>query len=123
MKTLKVINGDFVFDETGNLAMVEGDKEIAQGVMMNLSIRKNEFELDEHIGFDKSFMQLKRVDDEELADNVLEALQVMTDQELIDGADDIEIIRDGRNANVTMNLIKTDGTEIPLEGVDLSGSE
>lgn len=123
MKTLQVINGDFVFDETGNLAMVEGDEEIAQGAMMNLSIRKNEFELDEHIGFDTSFKQSKRVDDEEISDNILEALQVMTDQELIEGADNIEILRDGRNANASMNLVKTDGTEIPIERVDLSGSE
>lgn len=124
MKTLKVVDGDFVFDESGNFEMVEGDEEIAQGVMMNLSIRKEEFVLDEHIGLDTSFMQNKVVDDEEITDSILEALQVMTDQEIIDGAENIEIERDGRTANIkSMDVIKTDGSNINIAGVELGGSE
>ncbi|GEM_PF-2398922 len=123
MKTLKVVNGDFVFDEAGNLEMVEGDEEIAQGAMMLLSIRKGEFELDENIGLDTSFMENKLVQDEEITDSVLEALQVLTDQNIIEGAENIMISRQGRSATIDLDLVKTDGLNISLEGVDLSGSE
>ncbi|WP_150284362.1 DUF2634 domain-containing protein [Rummeliibacillus sp. TYF-LIM-RU47] len=123
MKTLKVVDGDFVFDEAGNLVMVEGDEEIAQGALMNLSIRKGEFELDENIGLDTSFMQNKLVQDEEISDSVLEALQVLTDQNIIEGAENIMISRQGRSSTIDLDLVKTDGLNISLEGVDLSGSE
>lgn len=123
MKTLKVVNGDFVFDEAGNLEMVEGDEEIAQAAMMNLSIRKGEFELDENIGLDTSFMQNKLVQDKEITDSVLETLQVLTDQNIIEGAENIMISRQGRSSTIDLDLVKTDGQNISLEGVDLSGSE
>lgn len=123
MKTLKIVDGDFVFDEAGNLEMVEGDEEIAQGALMNLSIRKGEFELDENIGLDTSFMQNKLVQDEEITDSILEALQVLTDQNIIEGAENIMISRQGRSSTIDLDLVKTDGLNISLEGVDLSGSE
>lgn len=124
MKTLKIVDGDFAFDANGNLEMVEGDEEIAQGVKMSLAIQKGEFELDENIGLDTSFRQNKLVDDQEISDSILEALQIMTDQNIIEGAENIEIQRDGRTANISkMEVIKTDGTNINLEGVELGGSE
>ncbi|USK71771.1 DUF2634 domain-containing protein [Peribacillus asahii] len=123
MKTLKIENGDFVFDEKGELAMVEGDEEIAQGVEMSLSIRKDEFELDEYIGLDRTNVENKQAKEEEIIEDILEALQVMTDQNLIEGADNIEISKEGRMATVSMDIIKTDGTDIKMEGVDISGSQ
>lgn len=123
MKTLKVVDGDVVFDANGNLEMVESNEEIAQGVMMNLAIQKGEFELDENIGLDTSFRQNKLVKDDEITDSILEALQVMTDQNIIEGADNIVISRDKRTINVDLDAIKTDGTNINLEGVELGGSE
>lgn len=123
MKTLKVVDGDVVFDANGNLEMVEGDEEIAQGVKMSLAIQKGEFELDENIGLDTSFRQNKLVKDDEITDSILEALQVMTDQNIIEGADNIVISRDKRTINVDLDAIKTDGTNINLEGVELGGSE
>lgn len=123
MKTLKVVDGDFVFDANGNLEMVEGDEEIAQGVKMSLAMQKGEFELDENIGLDTSFRQNKLVKDDEITDSILEALQVMTDQSIIEGADNIVISRDKRTINVDLDAIKTDGTNINLEGAELGGSE
>lgn len=123
MKTLKVVDGDVVFDANGNLEMVEGDEEIAQGVKMSLAIQKGEFELDENIGLDTSFRQNKLVKDDEITDSILEALQVMTDQNIIEGADNIVISRDQRTINVDLDAIKTDGTNINIEGAELGGSE
>lgn len=123
MKTLKIVDGDFVFDANGNLEMVEGDEEIAQGVKMSLAIQKGEFELDENVGLDTSFRQNKLVSDDEIADSILEAIQIMTDQNIIEGAENIIISRDQRTINVDLKAIKTDGTNINLEGVELGGSE
>lgn len=101
--------------------MVESDEEIAQGVQMNLSIRKDEFEFDEFIGLDSSFLQNKLFTDEDVADAVLSALQVMTDQNILEGADEIDFTREGDKGRVSLVAIKTDGTEINLEGADVNG--
>lgn len=93
--------------------MVEGDEEIAQGVMMNLAIRKDEFEFDEFIGLDRDFMENKPIDEEVAVENILSALQIMTDQEIIEGADTFEITEgENRQANISLRAIKADGESI-----------
>ena len=123
MKTLKVIDGDFVFDAAGNLEWVEGDEEIVQGVKMNLSVRKGEFELDEWIGLDQRFLGERNPNEEEVIDNILEALQVMTDQGIIEGAENINATNQNGEMDLSLRILKTDGTEINLEGSDFGGSE
>lgn len=123
MKTLKVENGDFVFDAAGNLEWVEGNEEIVQGVKMNLSVRKGEFELDEWIGLDQSFLGERNPIEEEVIDNILEALQVMTDQGIIEGAEDINVTNQNGEMDLSLRILKTDGTEINFEGSDFGGSE
>lgn len=123
MKTLKVKNGDLIFDAGGNLEWVEGDGEIVQGVKMNLSIRKGEFELDEWIGLDQSFLGEKNPNEDEVIDNILEALQVMTDQGIIEGAENINATNQNGEMDLSLRILKTDGTEINLEGSDFGGSE
>lgn len=123
MKTLKVIGGDFAFDAAGNLEWVEGDEEIVQGVKMNLSVRKGEFELDEWIGLDQSFLGERNPNEEEVIDNILEALQIMTDQGIIEGAEDINVTNQNGEMDLSLRILKTDGTEINLEGSDFGGSE
>lgn len=116
MKTLKVENGDLVLNENGELAMVQGDQEVAQGVMMNLAIQKGEFPLDEFIGLDTSFLQEKRISEEDMADSVLGALQVMTDQNIIEGAEDITMSQQGRVETIGLRVFLTDGNSIDLTG-------
>ena len=123
MKTLKVIDGDFVFDAAGNLEWVEGDEEIVQGVKMNLSVRKGEFELDEWIGLDQRFLGERNPNEEEVIDNILEALQVMTDQGIIEGVENINATNQNGEMDLSLRILKTDGTEINLEGSDFGGSE
>lgn len=121
MKTLKLKNGDLVFDEKGELELVHGDEEIAQGAELCLSIREGEFELDEYLGMDHSFLGKKRVADDEVAEAVLRALQIMTDQDVIDGADEITFNRSGRKGYISLRLIKGDD-DIRLEEVEMIGS-
>lgn len=124
MKTLKVVNGDFVFDETGQLALVSDDEEIAQAVEMCLSIEKGEFILDEFIGMDTTFREDKTADDEDVIDAILEAVEPLTEEEKIEGIENIETEMNERTCTVTScEIVKIDSEDtIEMKGVDLFGS-
>lgn len=124
MKTLKVVNGDFVFDETGQLALVSDDEEIAQAVEMCLSIEKGEFILDEFIGIDTTFREDKSADDEDVIDAILEAVEPLTEEEKIEGIENIETEMNERTCTVTScEIVKIDSEDtIEMKGVDLFGS-
>lgn len=124
MKTLKVVNGDFVFDETGQLALVSDDEEIAQAVEMCLSIEKGEFILDEFIGMDTTFREDKSADDEDVIDAILEAVEPLTEEEKIEGIENIETEMNERTCTVTScEIVKIDSEDtIEMKGVDLFGS-
>lgn len=124
MKTLKIKDGDFVFDETGQLALVSDDEEIAQAVEMCLSIEKGEFILDEFIGMDTTFREDKSADDEDVIDAILEAVEPLTEEEKIEGIENIETEINGRTRTVTScEIVKIDSEDtIEMKGVDLFGS-
>lgn len=124
MKTLKVVNGDFVFDETGQLALVSDDEEIAQAVEMCLSIEKGEFILDEFIGIDTTFREDKTADDEDVIDAIIEAVEPLTEEEKIEGIENIETEMNERTCTVTScEIVKNDSEDtIEMKGVDLFGS-
>lgn len=124
MKTLKVVNGDFVFDETGQLALASDDEEIAQAVEMCLSIEKGEFILDEFIGIDTTFREDKTADDEDVIDAIIEAVEPLTEEEKIEGIENIETEMNERTCTVTScEIVKIDSEDtIEMNGVDLFGS-
>lgn len=124
MKTLKVVNGDFVFDETGQLALASDDEEIAQAVEMCLSIEKGEFILDEFIGIDTTFREDKTAEDEDVIDAILEAVEPLTEEEKIEGIENIETEMNERTCTVTScEIVKNDSEDtIEMKGVDLFGS-
>lgn len=122
MKTFKLVDGDLVFNENGELEMVEGDEETAQGVGVCLAVREDEFELDEFLGMNRSFLSKKRASDEEIADAVLSALQIMTDQDVLEGAKEIEMERTDGMASISLEAIKGDGENLIVEGVEIDGS-
>lgn len=124
MKTLKVKDGDFCFDETGQLALVEEDEEIAQAVEMCFRIEKGEFQLDEYIGIDTKFMQEKNADEEDIANALIEAVEVLTEEEKIEGLDNIEATIENRTCIVSsLDVVKIEEeSTINIEGVEISGS-
>lgn len=124
MKTLKVVNGDFVFDETGQLALVSDDEEIAQAVEMCLNIEKGEFILDEFIGMDTTFREDKTADDEDVIDAILEAVEPLTEEEKIEGIENVETEMNERTCTViSCEIVKIDSEDtIEMKGVDLFGS-
>lgn len=124
MKTLKVKDGDFCFDETGQFCMVDGDNEIAQAVAMCFSIEKGEFQLDEYIGIDTTFVHEKNTDEEDVANALIEAVEVLTEEERIEGLDNIEATIENRTCIVSsLDVVKIEDEEtINIEGVEISGS-
>ena len=54
MKTFKIVDGDLVFNASGNLEMVYGKDEIAQSVEMILTTNKGEWFMNEEFGLEYS---------------------------------------------------------------------
>ncbi|URN85882.1 DUF2634 domain-containing protein [Acetobacterium wieringae] len=62
MRTFKLIDGDIVFDNNGELVMVEGKEEEAQSLERIFSANVREFFLDPDHGFDFDLLKTKRPD-------------------------------------------------------------
>ncbi|MED4933986.1 DUF2634 domain-containing protein [Heyndrickxia coagulans] len=116
MKGLKLVNGDLVFDENGELEMVSDDDEIVQNLEMILSTQLGEFHLDETIGLDRSNILTKQFDEEQAHYDIVEAL--MQEDRV---AEVREIIftpnKKNRRMSVDVTVVKTDGSAVSLEGV------
>jgi len=62
MRTFKLVDGDLVFDNNGELVMVEGKEEEAQSIERIFSANVKEFFLDPDHGFDFDLLKTKRPD-------------------------------------------------------------
>ncbi|UZH06410.1 DUF2634 domain-containing protein [Heyndrickxia coagulans] len=116
MKGLKLVNGDLVFDENGELEMVSDDDEIVQNLEMILSTQLGEFQLDETIGLDRSNILTKQFDEEQAHYDIVEALmqedRVAEVREIIFTPD-----KKNRRISIDVTVVKTDGSSVSLEGV------
>ncbi|QEO61607.1 DUF2634 domain-containing protein [Bacillus altitudinis] len=118
MKTLKLVNGDFIFKD-GELEMIDGDEEIAQAVELILKTRLGEFKLDEFLGVERENLLGKNLDEEEAQYDIIEAI---AQEERIATVEDIEFQfdRKTRTSRIKLKLIKEeDGQELELGGVDV----
>ncbi|MCY9197368.1 DUF2634 domain-containing protein [Bacillus atrophaeus] len=118
MKTLKLKNGDLCF-ENGELQMVEGDAELAQSVEMILKTSMGEFELDEHVGLDRSSILRKQFDQEEAQYDIIDAI---SQEERIASVESLSfsINKESRNLSVHVKMAKEDEETIEIGGVDLA---
>lgn len=73
MKTLKLVNDDLVFDEQGNLLIVDGKEEEAQSLDRIFTTHKGEWFLNRNFGFDFRVLKRKRVDNNAIRMAVVEA--------------------------------------------------
>lgn len=119
MKTLKLVNGDLVFNESGELEMVSDDDEIAQNLEMILSTQLGEFQLDETIGLDRSNILTKQFDEKQAHYDIVEALM---QEDRVQEVRDVTFIPDKENRIMTVNVtvVKTDGTTVTVEGVPIN---
>lgn len=117
MRTLKVTNGDLVISN-GDFAMIEDDEELAQSVRMNLEAAQGEWFLDLNYGMDREPFETKPFNEEAARLAIIEAA---TTDERIQAVDQLDLVPDfkTRRLSVTMTLLKTNGEEVQLEGVEI----
>lgn len=101
MKTLKIENGDLVFDSQGNLIMVEGQDEEVQAVERLLTTNTGEWFLNIEHGLDYSRIQGKNITDEQIR---LAVMQALAQEERIAEVERIDIQRDNKNRTVGINF-------------------
>lgn len=112
MKTLKLKNGDLCF-ENGELQMVDGDAELAQSVEMILKTSMGEFDLDEHVGLDRSNILRKQFDQEEAQYDIINAI---SQEERIASVESVSfsINKESRNLSVHVKMTKEDEETIEI---------
>lgn len=118
MISIKMVDGDFAFDEKGHLIMVEGDQELAQSCELILGTNRGEWFLNPDFGIDFSVFRGKNLNNELVTDEVMAGL---LQEERLDSIEDIYIQQDTKNRKATVNFTvkKTDGTLLESQGVNL----
>jgi hypothetical protein len=74
MQSPKLVNGDIVFDDNGDLVMVEGAEEVAQCCEIALGTNINEWFLNPDMGIKFSAFQGKDVSEEEMREQIRHGL-------------------------------------------------
>lgn len=111
---MELVNGDLVFNESGELEMVSDDEELLQNLEMILKIQLGEFQLDETIGLDRSNILTKQFDEEQAHYDIVEALM---QEDRVAEVREIIFTPDNRRISVDVTVVKTDGSSVSLEGV------
>ncbi|WP_312118188.1 contractile injection system sheath initiator [Brevibacillus reuszeri] len=74
MQSLKLVNGDIVFDENGELIMIEGPEEIAQCAESVLGTNKGEWFLNLDLGIKFKAFLGKDLSEEEMREEIRKGL-------------------------------------------------
>jgi len=114
----KIVDGDLVVDENGDIVMVEDDEELAQSVRMVLQTRKGEFFLEPDHGLVFDNLLGKEADLAKAHEDIVEAV---LQEERIASVEDV-IFTDNpqdRTRSVSLEMRKTDGGTLSLEGVNV----
>ncbi|WP_051291496.1 DUF2634 domain-containing protein [Fictibacillus gelatini] len=115
----KIVDGDIVI-ENGDIAMIEGDEELAQSVRMLLQTRKGEFFLEEDHGLVFDHILGKDFNLDEARDDIIEAI---SQEDRIASVEEIAFNDDlqSRTRTISLTLKKDDGETLSVEGVEIDG--
>ncbi|GGC97949.1 DUF2634 domain-containing protein [Enterococcus wangshanyuanii] len=103
-------SGDVLFES--DLQLVDGEDELAQSVLLILSIRLGEFFLEDELGLSHENMLAKNFNEEYLSQDIVWAI---TDQEpRVASVNEVEIIKNNRDLSVRVRMIAADGREIEV---------
>ena len=97
MRDLKIVNGDLSFIDYGIL-LVEGDLE--------------EFKLDTSVGLESDNMFGKNYNEDYLKQDITEA--ILDQEPRINSIENIEIVRNNRQLNITVEMLSTLGDEVEV---------
>lgn len=116
MRTLKIVNGDIIFDEQRNLMMVEGREEEMQSIERLLTTNIEEWFLNIEHGLDYRKLQKKGISDEEIHLTVMHAL---AQEERIQEVESIDIVRNEKDRTVAIGFkcVMKSGEEVTGEEV------
>lgn len=117
----KIVDGDIVIDENGDIVMVEGGEELAQSVRSILETRKGEFflETDHGLSFDNILgKQLKKM---EARDDIIEAV---SQEPRVAAVTDVVFTDDrkARKRSVKITIQKEDGSQVEVGEVNIGGA-
>ena len=100
MKSLYINpTGDIEFDARGELKLIGGKDELVQSVRQIIKTNVNEWFLNPSLGFDYSTVFVKKPNEEEITNALIEAL---TQDERIERVEDIKIEFDRKERNLTV---------------------
>ncbi|QOS97543.1 DUF2634 domain-containing protein [Brevibacterium sp. JNUCC-42] len=74
MQSLKLVDGDVVFDANGDLVMIDGAEEFAQCLRLTLGMNKGEWFLNPELGIKCSAFLDKSQSDEEMREQIRQGL-------------------------------------------------
>lgn len=117
MQSLKLDpSGDIIFDNTGNLEMLEGTPEVAQCCEIGIGTNKGEWFLNPTMGITFSMFLGKQVNEEEMRSELTEGL---LQDERIQSVDSVEftINRTSRTMLISFEATSIDGDLIQAKEV------
>lgn len=106
--------GDVVF-KNGDLVMIEGDEELAQGIRVLLETSLEEWFLDPDFGLDRNSILVKKFNEMEATDAIIEALEA---ESQIAFLEKITFAITGRSLTIDLSLLKANGEVLDIEGVE-----
>lgn len=113
----KIVDGDLVIDENGDIVMVEDDEELAQSIRMVLQTRKGEFFLDPDHGLVFDNLLGKEASQDEAHEDIVEAV---SQEERIASVEEVIFNEDRKNRKRSVSLVlrKETGEILTIEKVD-----
>lgn len=114
MRTFKIIDGDLVFDNQGELVMVEGKEEEAQSIERIFSANAKEFLLDPAHGFDFNLLQTKRPDKNLIRLGLIEAATKDERIKTVTGMS-IDFDKGTRKVSISCKIITKTGNALESE--------
>lgn len=104
MQSLKLVNGDIVFDENGELIMIEGPEEIAQCAECVLGTNEGEWFLNLNLGIKFKKFLGKNLSEEEMREEIRKGL---FQEERIKTVEEIRFSADFKNRTMDIYFVAT----------------
>ncbi|MDR9857880.1 DUF2634 domain-containing protein [Paenibacillus sp. VCA1] len=114
MQSFKLIDGDIVFNSSGDLEMIDGDEELAQCCDIALGTNTGEWFLNPEMGIDFSLFLGKHLSEEQMRDEINRGL---LQEERISSVNEIVFNPDEKSRVMEVSFVatKADGEGIQSE--------
>lgn len=112
MQSLKLVDGDLVFDESGELVMIDGAEEVAQCVELTLGTNQGEWLLNPEMGIKFRTFLDKNQSEEEMREQIRQGL---FQEPRIKTVESIEFTIDRKNRTIEIRFQATADTGDPID--------